>query len=782
MAGPARERRSDKRLRALVGATGEGFLAVSSSGEVRLLNEAASEMLGVSREQAIGRPVEKVGDPSLAAEIRRLLKRKSAALDRRFALNCGARLLSCRMVSYEDAEGTGVAATLRDDTELVRQRERSEAILASTGDGLVVFSPDGVVTYFNPAACTMLGVKPRKVVGKAVSPSALLRVEPKDVSLAVPCWQIKGCRRAACPAFKREELRCWLTSGTLGRDGWPVTFREKVRECERCEVYLRNAGLVDEPGMWGPQELTLTEPERRIVKMRMDPVIDADGDYVGCVMSLHDVTAEHDINQMKNEFVSTVSHELRTPLTSIKGYIDLILDGEAGEVNEIQTEFLGIVKENTDRLVTLINDLLDISRIESGRLHLKVGPLDVGEVVAGVIETFRTIAEQQGISLESSVPHTLAPVVGDRDRIGQVLMNLVSNALKYTVGGGGTVKVRARREGDRVIASVTDSGIGIPKEAQKDLFSKFYRVDSSLTRSIGGTGLGLSIAKSIVELLGGRIWVRSTPGRGSTFSFSLPVAGPEMVRTPEMRSAGTAGAKVLVVDREPQVADLIETFLQDRGYTVIKAHSGWDAVQKAVEERPAVITLDVMLEDVDGFELLQQLKDIPETASIPVLVLSIVCDEGRSCRLGAADYLEKPIEKKRLVRVIDDLVGAVASPKVLVVDDDRHVVEVLTKTLQSKGFAVASAYDGREAMAAVRKRRPDLVLLDLKMPEMDGYQVIQRLKTDDATKDIPIVVVTAHRLDRERTDLLKLTAAQVSKPFSAEHLVERLESMLRKGA
>ncbi|HEX9094203.1 MAG TPA: response regulator, partial [Coriobacteriia bacterium] len=490
-------------------------------------------------------------------------------------------------------------------------------------------------------------------------------------------------------------------------------------------------------------------------------------------------TVAREIAQLKNEFVSTVSHELRTPLTSIKGYVDLILDGDAGEINEIQREFLGIVKENGDRLVTLINDLLDISRIESGRVHLKIEPFPMGDVIAGTVDSFRAVLEQSGRAVKTRVPANLPRVAADRDRAGQVLMNFVSNALKYSPAGG-DVTISARRAGDCVNVSVQDHGIGIGREDQKQLFTKFYRVDNALTREIGGTGLGLSICKSVIELLGGRVWFRSRPGEGSTFSFSLPVAPPDLVRTPYVQGPASVGGKVLVVDRDPTVADLIETYLNKRGYEVVKAYSGREALEIAVKEKPVVITLDVILDDADGFELLQLLKDTPETEDIPVVVLSIVCDEGRSCRLGAADYLEKPIDQRRLLRVIDSLVGTVTSPLVLVVDDDMSIVRVLTDTLRARGFAVAAAFNGLEALASVEASKPDLMLLDLKMPEMDGYQVIQRVKGNPEWRDIPIVVMTAHRIDRDRIDILKMAATQLSKPLSPADIAEHVEQIMRK--
>jgi DNA-binding response OmpR family regulator len=233
-----------------------------------------------------------------------------------------------------------------------------------------------------------------------------------------------------------------------------------------------------------------------------------------------------------------------------------------------------------------------------------------------------------------------------------------------------------------------------------------------------------------------------------------------------------------VVDRNREIANLIEIYLRKEGYDVIKAHSPDEAMRLAVDRKPSVITLDVMLEGVDGFDFLQQLKEHPETSQIPVVILSIVCDEGKSCRLGAANYLEKPIDQERLVGIIDDLVGTIDTPLVLVVDDDRHIVDLLSRNLKNRGFAVASAYNGLEAMAAIQRKAPDLILLDLRMPEMDGYQVIEQVKKSDVTKHIPIVVMTAYHFDREKTDILNLAAEQVAKPFKPAQLAEKVATIL----
>jgi len=768
----------DPVLLALLGAAEEGLVAIRSDGVITFANDAAASMFGIARDHLEGTPVSALGEAELEKRVERALAPRGRSI--RFLLELGDRLIAAHVKRSGTPNERSAVLTLADNTELADESDRTEAILAATGDGLVLFSPDDEVTYINPAACEMLRVKPHKVVGSRASIDALLGLDaPTGPSPRPRCSDVMDCGKTACPAYSSDEVRCWLITGTLCHpDEGPCTFAKKREECQACEYHIAYAEAFDPLDAESMSEVELPGDDANlVVKARVSAVVDAGGSYIGRVLALRDITAEREIADMKNEFVSTVSHELRTPLTSIKGYVDLILDGSAGEISEIQEEFLLIVKENSDRLVELINEMLDISRIESGRVHLKVEPLNVAESVRGAVDTFRAVLAQSERSLTVSVPKNLPQVAADRDRVGQVLVNLISNALKYSPGGG-EVSVSARRDGDSVVISVTDQGLGITREDQKRLFTKFYRVDSAMTREIGGTGLGLSICKTIIELLGGSIGVKSKSGRGSTFWFSLPLALDELVRTPSLEGPDSVGGTVLVIDRDRDVADLIETYLVKRGYDVVKAHTADEALAVAFRVRPVAITLDVILDYGDGFELLHRLKEHEETKDIPVVVLSIVCDEGKSCRMGAANYLEKPIDHRRLLSMIDDIVGGIDSPVALVVDDDHSVVKVLSETLRRKGFAVVAAYDGLEAIASLEQRLPDIIVTDLRMPKMDGYDLIKRVKTTPQWADIPILVMTGHRLDRSRIDVLHLATQYMRKPFSPELIADEVEALL----
>jgi CheY-like chemotaxis protein/two-component sensor histidine kinase len=326
--------------------------------------------------------------------------------------------------------------------------------------------------------------------------------------------------------------------------------------------------------------------------------------------------------------------------------VDLLIAGEVGGVTPEQQEFLDIVKTNVDRLVELINDLLDISRIEAGRIELKRKALDINHLIQQVANTLRPQirAKQQQLTLD--LADDTPPVWGDRDRVIQVLTNLFSNASKYTPAGG-SITVAARNLGERVRVDVQDTGIGLAPEDQAQLFTKFFRAKDRVTQEVGGTGLGLSITRSLVEMHGGEISVKSAPGKGSTFSFTLPLTQQAVEK--EETPTAQPGKRILVVDDEPDIANLIRRYLEHVGYRVLIAHNGGDALRLAQSERPDLITLDIILPDSDGFTVLEWLKGNPETRAIPVILLSIMLDEKQGRLLGAVDYLTKPVNEKEPV-------------------------------------------------------------------------------------------------------------------------------------
>ncbi|MCX6022699.1 MAG: response regulator [Chloroflexi bacterium] len=524
-------------------------------------------------------------------------------------------------------------------------------------------------------------------------------------------------------------------------------------------------------------------PEHRELQLYSTPVLSAGDVHLGRLYVFRDVTHEREVDRMKSEFVSLVSHELRTPLTSIKGYVDLLIDGEVGDVTEEQSEFLGIVKNNADRLVSLINDLLDISRIESGKVELRRSTLDLTRLIAAAAGSLRPQMESKNQSLTLDLPRDLPSVWCDSDRVTQIMINLISNAHKYTPAGG-AVRIAAMPTsgGAQVRVEVQDSGIGMSKDELAQLFTKFFRSKSRAAQEVGGTGLGLSITRSLVEMHGGEISVSSAQGQGSTFSFTLPVTEAPIVQADEPSAAPHPGSRVLVVDDQPDIAGLIVRYLERGGYTALTARDGAEALQMARDEQPDLITLDVMLPDADGFTVLEWLKQDPATAHIPVVVISVLADRGQARILGAVEYLTKPVSEPALLERVAQVLSGDRPRRILVADDDADIRHLLSGHLRRAGYEVVEAADGAEALALAAQEPPGLALLDVRMPELDGIGVLRALRMSPETRDMPVLIMTAGPalLDHQRSMIAELGGITLSqKPLTIEELVGALSRGLR---
>ncbi len=499
-----------------------------------------------------------------------------------------------------------------------------------------------------------------------------------------------------------------------------------------------------------------------------------------------------ELDLMKSEFLNTVSHELRTPLTSIKAFAEILLDN-VGEDPETQTEFLEIINKESDRLTRLINNLLDLSRIEAGRMKWDREPLDLQEVVATAVTSLRGAAEKKGLILDVEIEDDL-PTVGDRDKLIQVVTNLLGNAIKFT-SEGGTIRVQAGRK-DLLTAriEVQDSGVGIDPQFHESIFEKFSQVDSSETRDIKGSGLGLPIARSITEHHDGKLFVESELGKGSSFIVELPLhvesaeesAPSKDDPEPSLLEAGfEPGQTVLVVDDEPSIRRFLRHILESEGFLVMEARTGEDAVSIARRERPAIVLLDLVLPDIDGFEVLGRLKEHSTTRSIPVISLSIIEDEERCFRLGASDYLPKPIDRERLVDRVSRLIAAGPARKshgpghVLAVDDDDSVLKAVATILTGHGFSVDIARNGKDALDIAREKQPDLIILDLMMPGMSGHEVLLALKQNSGTAEIPVMILTAAEPDERIRALQGGAESLMTKPFTEKQLAKLVLGALR---
>ena len=511
-------------------------------------------------------------------------------------------------------------------------------------------------------------------------------------------------------------------------------------------------------------------------------------------------------NRAKSQFLANMSHELRTPLNAIIGYSEMLQE-ECEDLGELAARLVPDLKQihaSGRHLLALVNDILDLSKIESGRMELFLEPVDVCAVVADVATTVQPLVDKNGNELEVHCPPQTGTMRADLTKIRQSLFNLLSNAAKFTKQGKIVLEAWRERVGgaEWVTFRVTDAGIGMKKEQVRRLFQPFTQADASTTRQYGGTGLGLTITRRFCQMMGGDVTVESQVGKGSRFTIHLPAEvkdikaeegphlthaisaadttfGPEAEAPLEEVEDESSGA-VLVIDDDPDARELIGRLLRREGYRVRTAADGNEGLRMARELRPCAITLDVLMPTMDGWAVLTALKSDPELALIPVVMVTITSDKTLAYALGAADFLTKPIERERLLTVLKrfDYDCRLVPCKALVVDDDAANRRLLRQLLEREKWLVEEAEDGEEALECVGRSQPDLILLDLMMPQMDGFEVAERLHAHERWRTIPVVVVTAKDLtDEDRRRLNGSVMRVVSKGGGPDDLVNALKDL-----
>jgi PAS domain S-box-containing protein len=736
-------------------------------------------------------------------------------------------------ILYYDGSLVDITEQRRSEEALRASEARYRALVESSPDGIGIHQ-DGRVVFVNPAGARLLGAQsPDELVGKSVmdllhpdyrevvreriqrslatgqpAPPLMekfIRLDGTVIDVEVTAVPIMWEGRPAMQVVFRditerkrmeEELKASeeryrdlfenANDGIyiLDRAGRIVSFNRKAEELTgytfeevRGQPYTllvssgperkkaRRAFLKNMRGQPDKTELTIIRKDGRevILELSTRPIWQG-GQIVGIQGIGRDITERKELERLKSDFISTVSHELRTPLTSIKGYVDLVLAGDVGPLTPEQKEFLTIVSQNTTRLTELINDLLEIERLESGKIKFEFAELDLAEVLENVARSLHVNAEQKGLEFLTEIPSGLK-VRGDRDRLTQVFLNLLSNAIKYTPAG--TVELRAHQEDDAVVVEVRDTGIGLSESDLQKLFQKFFRSDNPYVRKVGGTGLGLSIAKAIVERHGGTITVTSQLGQGSTFTVRLPaLARPER-------------PLVLVIEDEVAIARLIAKYIEKMGYRAVTAYSAREGFDQAVRLKPDLITLDVLMPDLDGFALIQQLKAHPETAHIPVIFLSIVQDRQQGLRLGASAFLTKPIDERKFYETVRALLEPRGQP-VLVVDDDRDYAQLLKRLLERQGFAVELAHDGDDALRKILSKRYQLVILDKNLPKRSGLDVLQEMRNSRSLHRVPVIVISGSAHAEEAAHTAQILGAKkfLSKKLAPQSIVEEIVQFL----
>jgi signal transduction histidine kinase/DNA-binding response OmpR family regulator len=501
-----------------------------------------------------------------------------------------------------------------------------------------------------------------------------------------------------------------------------------------------------------------------------------------------------DANRHKTVFLANMSHELRTPLNAILGFSELLIDSADGHFpDETRTRFLEQIHSSGKHLLGLINDILDLSKIEAGQMELRLQMVSVADVVSQVASTVEPLAKQKQIHLEFEAA-SAGQILADEGKLRQMILNLVSNAIKFT-SEGGSVAIKAVRVVDRMEIAVSDNGVGIAPEDLQRLFKEFQQVDSGVNRRQQGTGLGLALTRSFAILHGGDVRVQSEPGRGSLFTIDLPVEARSPDRASRATNANVVSAPgdasrplVIVVEDDPVAAELLTRQIERAGFRTEIARTGAEVVTMAKEHKPAAITLDILLPDVDGWEVLTRLKQDQVTSDIPVVVVSVVDNPELGSALGALDYFVKPVDAKELVNRLSNFnfkqQAGGRQVCVLVVDDEAANRDWLKHVLEPAGFKVTLATGGQEAIEMARSRKPDVVMLDLLMPEVNGFEVVEALGGHEATRSIPIMVLTAKHLTNADIDQLDGHVATILRRGStgAVDLLGQLQVVLNKRA
>jgi signal transduction histidine kinase/CheY-like chemotaxis protein len=461
-------------------------------------------------------------------------------------------------------------------------------------------------------------------------------------------------------------------------------------------------------------------------------------------------------NQAKSSFLANMSHELRTPLNAILGYSEMLQEEAEDKGQPDFLPDLGKIHAAGTHLLELINAVLDISKIEAGKMELYLETFSVAKVAQDVAAIILPLTQKNGNELCTRVAEDIGNMHADLTKVRQTLFNLLSNACKFTHNGEVWMDLERERgpgtASDWIIFRVTDSGIGMTPEQSEKLFEAFTQADSSTTRRFGGTGLGLAISRRFCRMMGGDITVASEVGKGSTFTVRLPalVADPkDQVKQLAVAVAEAYAGSVLVIDDDPRVLDMLQRSLSKEGLRVHVARGGEEGLEMARDLRPDAITLDVMMPGVDGWAVLAALKSDPELTEIPVIMVTIVDDQNMGYALGATEYVTKPIDRERLTAVLKRLVGEEVSHSALLVEDDPNVRDVTRRVLELGGWSVIEAENGRAGLERLAAFRPGVIVLDLMMPEMDGFDFVDALRHHPEWKSIPIVVVTAKDLTAE---------------------------------
>ncbi|EYF06822.1 hybrid sensor histidine kinase/response regulator [Chondromyces apiculatus] len=659
------------------------------------------------------------------------------------------------------------------------QEERAKRFGALSRELELICDHEGCIVFADARAKRLLGAEPGVLLRQLSAPGAEEKVD-----------------------FLIAESRVRAVSGwelALVVDGTPTTLAVRT-SCEGEEIALV-ASLVpqDYAEALGQVSATMselaglyreTERQQRELLRRHEELLrlgrELDDSNRGVVALHAELDEKQDslrrASEVKARMVANVSHEFRTPLNSILGLSRLLLDRTDGELNEEQDKQLKFIRRAAETLSELVNDLLDLSKMEAGKVGLRIAKFDASDIFVALRGMLRPLAPE-GVQLVIEDASALPKLDTDESKVAQVLRNFLSNALKFTERG--EVRLRAHEgPSDTIVFSVADTGIGIAPEDQHHVFEEFIQIDSPLQRKVKGTGLGLALCVKIGETLGGSVSLQSTVGKGSTFSLIIPRVHPEAKALDEMVARSErldpTRAPVLVVEDDRQTLFLYEKYLEGSGFQVVPARSIEDARRAMERVRPSAVVLDIMLEGETSWNFLEELKANEATRDIPALVVTVTNREEKARALGADEFCVKPFERAWLLRRLKALARTGPVERVLVIDDDEVARYLVRRMLSGTPYVVIEAMNGEQGVEVARRERPQVIFLDFLLGDMTAFDVLDELKKDPRTRSIPVIVHTSKSLEEgERERLKKETAAILSKhSLSRELAIARIRDAL----
>ena len=615
----------------------------------------------------------------------------------------------------------GTIAQQREAIE--RERNQLEALIGASDAAIMLVRPDHTVAYANAEMTRLVGL-PREAI----------------VSASVDRLHDFLAASLSDPADLEAQVQA-LNGGASLRD--------------RIELLL---------------------PDRTVYQRVAAPVRDNAGSLIGSLVQYRDVTREAELERMKSEFVSVVSHELRTPMTSIKTSLALVLAGAGGALEPSGRELLEIAARNSDRLIALVNDLLDLSRIEAGHVQMKLEPVSLEDAIRASIEMVGAFAAERGVAVAMQPPDNEVEIAAVRDRTIQVLVNLISNAVKFSPREA-QVRVRWWRDADSAVIEVADQGLGIPADKLETVFEPFTQLASSTTREQGGAGLGLTISRGIVQALSGQIWVESELGQGSRFYVRLPLAtAPLAPRPRRLPKRSPQDATLLVIHSDPDWQRLCKAAFSVEGWQVVQARTGEEGLAHLGDARVDLIVVGLELSDAHGLAVLEQIRMNPRNCDVPILIVG-EGDVGHVVEYGADAWSSG--EARHLVESARRLLAAPLRPSVLFVEDDPGVRESIRKVLRRAGYACLIASEPRQALDLLRIRRPALVMTDIRMPDTDGLSFLKSLREDPALFDLPAIVLSGYVAPGIPEQVAALSARLLKKPVDISELLAAIRELIK---